>query len=87
MHKDLKDNTLLAGVIGQNAVENNYLSKKQVNELNTKLNALNNGTKACRDKACVEEINKERNKLIEEYRAALLHKPICKGFFSDIIFK
>ncbi len=69
MHKDLKDNTLLAGVIGQNAVENNYLSKKQVNELNTKLNALNNGTKACRDKACVEEINKERNKLIEEYRA------------------
>ncbi|WP_180101939.1 VENN motif pre-toxin domain-containing protein [Acinetobacter sp. YH12126] len=65
----MKDNTLLAGVIGQNAVENNYLSKKQVNELNTKLNALNNGTKACRDKACVEEINKERNKLIEEYRA------------------
>jgi len=22
-----------------------------------------------------------------ERRAALLHKPICKGFFSDIIFK
>lgn len=21
------------------------------------------------------------------YKSALLHKPICKGFFSDIIFK
>lgn len=65
---DSSFNAQLAGVIGQNAVENNYLSKKQVNELNSKLSALNSGTKACRDKACVDEINKERNKLIEEYR-------------------
>ena len=59
----------LAGVVGQNAVENNYLSKKQVNEFTAKLSALNNGIKACRDRACVEEINKERNKLLEEYKA------------------
>lgn len=59
----------LASVVGQNAVENNYLSKKQVNEFTAKLSALNNGTKACRDRACVEKVNKERNKLIEEYRA------------------
>jgi hypothetical protein len=26
-------------------------------------------------------------KLFDEFNSALLHKPICKGFFSDIIFK
>ena len=34
-------------------------------------------------------INDEINKLKLSYQLeeALLHKPICKGFFSDIIFK
>jgi len=61
-------NAQLAGVVGQNAVENNYLTKKQINLLNSKLNALNSGLVGCRDKGCIEKVNIERKKLIEEYR-------------------
>jgi transposase len=42
-------------------------------------------------KTYTTEFKAEAIKLIEANQAmsqtALLHKPICKGFFSDIIFK
>ncbi len=38
---------------------------------------------------CVSKIEIHTDSLTQHYwfKTALLHKPICKGFFSDIIFK
>lgn len=57
-----------SGQVAQNAVKNNYLTQKQISNLQSSLNALNNAIAECRDKACVEKINKERKKLIDQYK-------------------
>ncbi|AKQ28825.1 MULTISPECIES: hypothetical protein [Acinetobacter] len=38
-------------------------------------------------RAAVQECEAVMHDIENQIQPALLHKPICKGFFSDIIFK
>ena len=60
---------------------------KQLNDPHAK-DALKDSKQYCFDIPSGKQIFFRDLKLIGfALRAALLHKPICKGFFSDIIFK